>query len=125
MYKKNFIWWCRNICIVVLVYLTNGFIKGTFQKNDSVLLVVNIILCILLIIYIYYNKYKLNINRISLFILGFISLLIISILMREMFIKFINNSFGKDINILIEICVFVIVYLLASKNYFIKKENKN
>lgn len=111
--------------IIALVCPTNGFIKGTFQKNDLVSLAVNVTLCILLIIYIYYNKYKLNINRIGLFILGFISLLIISILMKEMFIKFINNSFGKDINILIEICGFVIVYLLAIKNYFIKKENKN
>lgn len=111
--------------IIALVHPTEGFIKGVFQKSDTVSIAVNITLCIILSVYIYYNKENLNIKRINLFILETISLLLMLILMKEIFIKFIQNNFGKDINALIEIGGFVIVYILAMKNYFAKKESKN
>lgn len=110
--------------IVALVHPTEGFIKGVFQKTDTVSIAVNITLCIILSVYIYYNKEKLNIKRINLFIFKTISLLLILILMKEIFIKFVQNNFGKDINALIEISGFVIVYFLAMKNYF-EKKSKN
>lgn len=110
--------------IVALVHPTEGFIKGVFQKTDTVSIAVNITLCIILSVYIYYNREKLNIKRINLFIFKTISLLLILILMKEIFIKFVQNNFGKDINALIEISGFVIVYFLATKNYF-EKKSKN